>query len=333
MKTINVRAMVEGAILASLTAMMGIFYNVPIVGVITMFWSVPIVIVGYRNGFRVSLIAAFIAAVLVSLVATPIVGLILFIAYALPGATMGYMIRKKISPYRTLVVCGLIISITIVLEFVLSLELMMGIGIIEILGNLKLTVANFNSMLNKEIAEISGMYSRFGFDETAIKKIINDFNILIKQVILLLPASLIASGISLSYVNFKAVKFILGRAGYKIEDVKRFSAWRIDSRYKYIVLGITFVLLLIMSQQVQFLIGFNANAWMLMMLFYAVLGLSVTVYYIEQISEKYEIAKPVQSLMIVFVFLFMMRVLPYIGMFDIAADIRRFSRNIPGGAK
>lgn len=52
MKTINTRAMMEGAILAALTAIMGIFYNVPVVGAITMFWSVPIVIVGYRNGLH-----------------------------------------------------------------------------------------------------------------------------------------------------------------------------------------------------------------------------------------------------------------------------------------
>lgn len=38
MKTINARAMMEGAILAALTAIMGVFYNVPVVGVITMFW-------------------------------------------------------------------------------------------------------------------------------------------------------------------------------------------------------------------------------------------------------------------------------------------------------
>jgi hypothetical protein len=72
---------------------------------------------------------------------------------------------------------------------------------------------------------------------------------------------------------------------------------------------------------------------MLLMLFYAALGLSVVVYYIEQISQKYEIQKPVKTLMLIGLPLLLLAILPYIGMFDIAADIRRLDRNVPGGAR
>jgi uncharacterized protein YybS (DUF2232 family) len=333
MKTINARAMMEGAILAALTAIMGMLYNVPVIGAITMLWAVPIIIVGYRNGFRVSLIAALIAAIFVSIVATPIVGIILFVTYAFPGAIMGYMMRKQVNLYMTLVVCGLILSITIVLEFILGLQLIIGTNIIDILGNLKATMTSYSSMINTQITEIVSMYRKFGIDEDTINQVVSSFNASIKQFVLLLPGTLIATGIILSYLNFKVVKWILGRMGYKIEDVKKFSMWSIERKYRYIVLGVTFALLLINSQQMQFLYGFYTNLWVLFMLFYTVLGLSVMVYFIEQISVKYEIQRPVKALMLVGMPLLMLAILPYVGMFDIAADVRRLDRIIPGGAR
>jgi len=333
MKTINARAMMEGAILAALTAIMGIFYNVPVVGVITMFWSVPIVIVGYRNGFRVSLIAAFIAAVLVSLIVTPIVGIILFVTYAIPGAVMGYMMRKKFSPGITLIVCGAILTVTAALQLALSLELILGINVIEVIRDIDTAVSSYFSEIYNRTSDAAQIYVRLGISEADIKESLKKMDEMLQQFKLLLPASLIAGGIITSYFNFKMVKLILNRIGCKIEDINRFSMWSVDKKYKYVVLGITFVLLLITAKQVQFLYGFYTNLWMLLMMFYMVLGLSVMVYFIEKISEKYEIQKPVKTLIFIVLPILMLAILPYIGMFDIAANVRRLDRNIPGGAR
>jgi len=279
------------------------------------------------------LIAAFIAAVLVSLVASPITGAILFITYALPGAIMGYMMRKQVSIYTTLVVCGVILSITIVLEFILGLQLILGINIIDILGNLKATMISYNSLLNQQITEAADMYKKFGFDDATVRQIISDFNTLMKQIILIMPASIVAAGMILSYFNFKVVKLILGRVGYKIEDLKKFSQWKLNKKYKYILLGLTFIVLLLMTIKNQSLYIIYINVWYILQMVYAVFGLSVIIHLKGMFGDKYEIAKPVQSLMVALVVLVMFSILPYIGMFDIAADIRRLDRNIPGGAK
>ena len=333
MKTINVRAMMEGSILAALTAIMGIFYNVPIAQAITMFWSVPIVIVGYRNGFRISLIAAFIAAVLVSLIVTPIVGLILFATYAIPGAVMGYMMRKQVRPSMTLIVCGVLLAVTAALQLVLSLELILGIHVIDIITNLDNAVNTYFSEIYNRTSDAAQIYIKFGMREADIKDALEQMKLMLEQFKLLLPASLLAGGIVTSYLNFKMVKLILNRIGCKIEDVKRFSMWGLDRSYRYIVLGITLVLMLVTSMKVEFLHDFYWNLWMLFMLFYTVLGLSVMVYFIEQVSEKYEIQKPVKTLMLIGLPLLMLAILPYIGMFDIAANVRRLDSNIPGGAR
>ncbi len=129
------------------------------------------------------------------------------------------------------------------------------------------------------------------------------------------------------------VKLILGRIGYKIEDFKRFAEWSLNKKYKHVVLGITFILLLLMTAKIQFLKSIYTNIWILLWMVYMVLGLSVIAYFKEKLGEKYEIPKPVQSLMFIFSIFIMMGILPYIGLFDIAADLRRLGRTISGGAR
>lgn len=246
---------------------------------------------------------------------------------------MGYMMRKQFSPSVTLIVCGAILAVTAALQLALSLELILGINVIEIITDLDTAVSSYFREIYNITSEAAQIYVKFGISESDIKEALQNMDVMLQQLKLLLPASLLTGGIISSYFNFKVVKIILSRIGCKIEDVNRFSMWRLDKKYKYLVLGITFVLLLIMANQVQFLYSFYTNLWMLLMMFYEVLGLSVMIYFIEQISEKYEIQKPVKTLMFVGLPLLMLAILPYIGMFDIVADVRRLDRNIPGGAR
>jgi uncharacterized protein YybS (DUF2232 family) len=333
MKTINARAMMEGAILAALTAILGMFYNVPVVGAITMFWPVPIIIVGYRNGFKVSLIAAFIAAVLASFVATPIVGIILFVTYGIPGAVMGYMMKKKYNPGMILAVCAVILAIAAALEFVLSMELLLGIDVINIIRNPQGAVSSYFNEIYRQAGSTAEIYTQYGIDEAGIKQAMESVNVLLQQARLLLPGGFVFAGIVSSFINFKAVKLILGRIGYKIEDINKFSEWRLNKAGMFALMGITLVLLLLKTLKIQFLSDLSTNAWILLMMIYAVLGLSVVVYFKERLGERYKISKPIENLVFVIYVSFIVGILPYIGLFDAAIDIRKFYRNIPGGAR
>lgn len=333
MNKINARAMAEGAILAALTAIFGIFYNVPVVGIITMFWPVPIVIVGYRNGFRISLIAAFIAALLVSLIVSPLIGIILFVTYALPGSVMGYMLRKNINPYTILGLCGLLLGITAVLEFVLSLELVLGIDVVNALLNFNESMNSYFGNISKQAAEAGQLYRQFGFDETTIQEVMKSFNDIIDNMKLLLPSAMLLAGITVSYLNFKVVKTILGRMGYKIRDIRKFSEWSLGGTGKLVLLGATLAILLMMNFKIQFLYSIYMNIWVFIYIIYGVLGLSLVSYIIEKLAVKYEIPRSVQRLLLVVALVMFMSLLPFVGMFDVAADIRRFDKNTIGGVR
>lgn len=333
MKTLNTRAMIEGAILAALTAIMGIFYKVPILEGLTYFWPVPIIIVGYRNGFKVSIMAAVIAAIMIAIVINPIIGSILLFTYALPGAVMGNMLRKNKGAGSTIIVCGIILSLTIVLESILTMELVLGINIIEILTDLKGTWDSLNTRVYSQFAEIVETYRKLGMDEATLKEMTNSFQGMLKSVLLLLPSALLMLGMSISFINYKAVRFILGRMGYKIEDVKRITDWRLNPKYKFPLLAVTLLSISLMTTKNQIALAVFTNVWMVLRLIFLFFGISVVAFIIEKLKIKYEIPRAAHVTILLFMVLVCLPVLPYIGLFDMAADIRRLDGNTMGGAQ
>ena len=96
MEGMQTKALVEGAIFAGVTALLGIlYYYSQYLGIIAMVWPVPVIIVGYRNGIKASILSALSAGLIVSLVTQPLVGVGLLIGFGVPGILMGYMIKKS----------------------------------------------------------------------------------------------------------------------------------------------------------------------------------------------------------------------------------------------
>ena len=56
MDRIQTRALVEGAIFAAITVVIGIIrFYIPIIALISIIWSVPTILIAFRHGFKVSI--------------------------------------------------------------------------------------------------------------------------------------------------------------------------------------------------------------------------------------------------------------------------------------
>jgi uncharacterized protein YybS (DUF2232 family) len=329
----NARALVEGAILAALTAIVGIAYNVPIVGMIAMFWPVPIILVGYRNDFKTSILSAVVAAAIIGLLVNPIIALILLMVYALPGAMIGLMMKRNASPYTTILVGGLIFAFTAILEFVLMLEMLFGKSALELLLNLGKAIDDYSRYLIDMFQSATEIYRQLGVDETVVMELMDKFSASIEGAISTLPAVVILGGIFVAFINFKLVRLILRRMGYHIEDIRRFSEWRLNEKQKVpmlIITAITLGLGFIKIASVQYI---YTNLLPLIMFVYGLLGLSVVTHFAEKAGLKYEIPKPLIILFIGTLLLTLKFIFPFIGMFDLTANVRRLDRNIHGGVQ
>ncbi|MGB7604017.1 MAG: DUF2232 domain-containing protein [Lutisporaceae bacterium] len=333
MKTLNVRAMVEGAILAALTAIMGVFYWMPVLSVITFFWSVPIILVGYRHGFKISIISSVVAALIVSMLMNPVMGMILLIVYALPGAAIGVMLRKKFSPYAVIFIGGLILAAATVLEFALTMDILSGRSVINIIINFGAEIDSYYNNLYNTAVKATEIYGKLGIDKETINQILEVFKTAISSARRVLPAFFVLIGVFIAYANFKVVKLILNRLGYAIEDIKKFSKWKVKEDMTAPALILTVAALSLYYIKIEWLGVINENLLVFLFTAYGILGMSVVMYFVEKIVVQYEIPKPLQVFIIVFIFFALFAGLPFIGMFDLTADIRRLNKNTIGGAK
>jgi len=327
MERMQTRALVEGAIFAGVTALLGIlYYYMQYLGIIAMVWPVPVIIVGYRNGIKASILSALSAGLVVSLVTQPLVGIGLLIGFGVPGVLMGHMINKRVNPYAVIFVCGVVLSISMAGEFLLSLKVA-GIDGLEFLSNL-------DSTFRKQLETSLDIYRQFGVAEEKLQEFKDYFSQAIELIKYVIPSSLLISGVFFSFIDYKLTRLILKRIGFVLPDIDEFSKWRLTEPYSYILLGTAVLAAAASYFKVP---GFNTaalNISTILTLIFSIVGISIVVYFARVYGGRYGIPKALGNIIAVFIILTFIQFIAFIGILDMAIDFRRLkSKNSIGGAR
>lgn len=326
MNRIQTKALVEGSIFAGVTALLGIiYYYMQYLGIIAMVWPVPVIIVGYRNGLKASVLSALAAGFIVSLMTHPLVGIGLLAGFGLPGIVMGYMMKKKLNPYLVVAACGLILSFTMVGEFMLSLKAS-GIDFAQF-------VATIDTTYRAQTEMVLNMYRGMGIAEKELETISSYFNQTLDMMKLIFPSAMVLSGVLFSFIDYKLTRLILKRIGYTIPDVDEFSRLRLPEPYALALLGLS-----VLSGAASYfkLPGFTTaalNISTILMLVFAILGLSVVVYYSKAFGDKYGVPRALRIIMVVFFVLVFMQMIAFLGILDMVLDFRKLKSKYPGGVR
>ncbi len=327
MERIQTKALVEGAIFAGVTALLGIlYYYTQYLGILAMVWPVPVIIVGYRNGLKASILSAMSAGLIVSLLTHPLVGLGLLVGFGLPGILMGYMIGRKVNPLVIVFLCGIVLSFTMIGELLLSLRAA-GIDAAKFMTDIFVT---FDQSMDKVLA----MYRQFGVAEIELQKMkdLLEQNLQIMKTVF--PTALVISGVMSSFIDYKLTGIILKRIGHVIPDIDEFSRWRLKEPYSYIMLGA--MILTVAASYLQ-LPGFTAiavNISTIIMLVFSVIGASVFVYYAKIYADKSGIPKGLRNIITAVIILVFMQLMTYVGIADLVLNLRKLeSDNRIGGVR
>ena len=325
MERMQTRALVEGAIFAGVTALLGILYfYMQYLGIIAVIWPVPVIIVGYRNGIKASILSALSAGLVVSLVTQPLVGVGLLIGFGVPGVIMGHMINKRVNPYAVILVCGILLSVSMAGEFLLSLKIA-GIDGLEFLSNL-------DSAFREQLETSLDIYRQFGIAEDKLQEFKDYFSQAIELAKYVIPSSLLISGVFFSFIDYKLTRLILKRIGFVLPDIDEFSKWRLTEPYSYILLGTAVFAVAASYFRVP---GFNTaalNISTILTLVFTIVGISVVVYFARVYGDRYGISKPLRNIIAVFIILTFIQFIVFIGILDLAFDFRRLkSKNSIGG--
>ncbi len=316
MDRIQTKALVEGAVFAGVTALLGIvYYYSQYLGIIAMVWPVPVIIVGYRNGLKASILSAMSAGLIVSMLTQPLVGVGLLVGFGLPGILMGYMINKRMSPYVIVSLCGLVLAITMVGEFVLSL-MASGIDMVTFL-------ANIDTAFKQSMEFALNIYRQMGIAEKDLQYMSDYFNKTVDMVKLIFPSAMVISGLMFSFVDYKLTRLILKRIGHMIPDIEQFSKWRIREPYSFILLGLSVLAGAVSYFKIPGLTTLALNISTILMLVFSIIGISVIVYYSRIYGDRYGIPKAIRTTIVVLAVLVFMQFVAMVGILDLVLDIRK----------
>jgi uncharacterized protein YybS (DUF2232 family) len=327
MDRIQTKALVEGAIFAGVTALLGIvYYYSQYLGIIAMVWPVPVIIVGYRNGLKASILSAMSAGLIVSMLTQPLVGVGLLIGFGLPGILMGYMIKKEVSPYAIVLLCGLVLSLTMVGEFVLSL-MASGIDISTFFTTIETT-------FRQQMDFVLSIYRQMGIAEKDLQYMSSYFSKTVDMIKLIFPSALVVSGLMFSLIDYKLTRLILKRIGHTLPDIEKFSRWRIKEPYSYILIGMAVLAGAVSYFKISELTAVALNVSTVVMLIFSVIGVSVIVYYSRVYGERYDIPKALRITIVVLVVLVFMQFVALVGILDMVLNLRKLeSENSIGGIR
>lgn len=317
MNNIKTRALVEGAIFAAITVIIGIIrFYMPVFSLISMIWSVPTILIAFRHGLKVSMNSVIASSFLVGILTLPIEGIGFFIGFGLPGIIMGYLINRKLGPWKTIFITGLVLAVCSVASIYMGM-LAVGVDLAQAYDQMFI---DMKSAYSEAINIITKTYGELGVNKEEILRATETFEKSIELLKLILPGGILLSGMLAAFINFKLTRIVLKRINYFIEDVTPFSMWQLSSNSMRFVVGILFATLveLFIINHPQ-LYAPAMNVIMCVMTLFTVLGLAVAKFFLD----KYNVQKVFKGVLLVLLMLMFNNIIMLIGIADVTFDIRR----------
>jgi uncharacterized protein YybS (DUF2232 family) len=129
---------------------------------------------------------------------------------------------------------------------------------------------------------------------------------------------------------FKVTRLILNRLGYNIDDMTKFSQLRLSKNIGMAALLLMILVLVTRYIDIYWLKVVATNLNILLSFVFLVIGISVMVFYLNVIGEKYNIPIVAKSILGIFAAFIFITFLPAIGILDTALDIRKWASTFKG---
>lgn len=324
MKNSNTRALTEGAILAAITALIGIIsFYIPLFFFLSIFWAVPVVIIGLRNGLKISVISTIVSSILVSIFTTPAMGLSFILVFGLPGITMGFLLNRGYNTAYAVLISGLVFAVCNVAGIMLSFMLT-GVNISS---GVNAMFKEMQEIYSTQITQVMDMYAKSGMSQEQLQKMFPPVELMMTQMRMMIPSIFIIAGMISAFVSFKASRLILNRVGCTIKDIRKFQYWRLPNNF---LIGMLIMVLLSYIGLYFKLINADTvllNIFTMMIVIVSTIGLSIVSFYMI----KRNVPKALRIIILFLGLLNLQYILAMIGIFDSAFNIRKINAEGEGG--
>lgn len=298
----QVRAMVEGARMVSVTVLLAMFSMIlPGLGSILIYLiPTPIALCVVRHDLRLGILASMTAGLTVAIIGSPLQSCLIVIGFGMLGIAIGESIRANFSLTQTLAYG----------TFVALLSKVLLAGVVWMLMGQEVSEL-FNTVFDQGRELFATVGAPYGLE----------FDEVINMAIFVIPGLVIGSSLLESVVNYSLVATVLKKLGVKVKALPPFSLWKFSPRLVYgYVIGLMLIIMNSYYPSTVFsLIGLNLIVVMSQVFF--VQGLSLGWF----VADQYKLHKGLRwVLAILGVVLGVFSVIVFVGVFDSLINIRRF---------
>ncbi|GAW93713.1 YybS family protein [Calderihabitans maritimus] len=325
-KPMELRSMLEGALVAALTAVLALigFYLPPLQIITNLIWTIPLVVVVVRHDLRTGVMAAVVASILVFLFSDPLRGLFLVIQSIGIGLLYGHLFKLRYPAGRTVLLGSVVSGLSTFLLIGLS-SLILGVQFNDI-GN----------QLDKSMEQAIEFYRQTGLLERLTERGISEemfreqMQYLVNLFKILIPGGLILSSIAVAILNFVIARLVLKRLKISVPEVPPFRYWQLPWYSTWGFIAGLALLLVGDHWHLTWASNVGKNVLYIYFPFLLVNGTAVAVYY----YKKYSPSPLVKALLIFTIVLFPSMIIMFlllIGLFDPLFNYRKLGVNFNEG--
>lgn len=318
----NTRAMVEGAIFASITVLIGLIsFYIPFLFVISYFWAIPTIVISYRHGFKISFISGLSAALIIAMFQGPISGINTFVMTLVPGMFLGYFM-KKFKKQQNLILASMAVT---VLCTVIAFSLGAVIAGMNPLQMADRTVTAFMQQYTVAMESAKQTYAAFGITEDQLKSM-PDPKEMVELMKKLIAVLLMVGGVGSTIFNFWITKKLLHRMKIEIPDLEPITHWHLSMNGLMVVSGaIVFILVsLYCFKDNALLMDLSLNMATALLLWFWFLGVATVCFFLNRATMP----KAFKVLIVLLTAIPLVNIYALVGYIEAAFDFRKLRPEI-----
>ncbi|KAB2953866.1 DUF2232 domain-containing protein [Heliorestis acidaminivorans] len=275
------RTIVESTLLAIVTALLAILGIIflPISPLISLFWTVPIVVVVVRHDWNAAIYTLSLSTALIAVFLGPMPALMIFLLYGVLAIAYGYAFRHLWTTFRTALL-GMAVSILTTALFVLAGVYLTGFSLADLEAQVALSVEEVI-----EFYRTSGLieqYEQQGITEEVMRELFTDFLRLVKNM---LPSILIIYSSFVALMNLLLARWVIRKLTLPAPALSSFKEWRLPWHFVWVVITALATLLAGDYWDIDWLYLLGLNILYVIYPVLLILGLSLLFYILERIPS------------------------------------------------
>ncbi|ABR50837.1 membrane protein-like protein [Alkaliphilus metalliredigens QYMF] len=302
------KALIESALIASITAFFGIVgVYIPVLSVLLVLLPVPFMVLAVRHSTRYAALSLLLTSLLIGFLTSLLYPLFILLLVGPLALLMGYYIKRNREPFQVMALGSgaSIISIFIAIQII---SLVSGFNV----------MSQVNLMLPEVLEHQMDMLREMNFSRVAITEAFN-------YMVMILPGLMMIQVFIGAFINYYLTISILRRFRVETYELPSFSHFKLPHN---IVLG-TFIIF-VLSLLTTYIEGIYhtsliANVTLLFVFIFFLQGIS----FVSYLIKKTRINRTVRIIIIVLIVLIspLLTVVSIMGVIDAMLDIRKLRKS------